>query len=182
MKLLGSVKAAVGGAYPIRQSGRSPRNTAGWPQFQRPPLVEADYRGSAWEPTVEPANRHFGIEVEQNATPQLAEDIQRRIGAWVQLLFTKTISLSRRYRALPALDRRLSRSPTPPPLGIRDSRTAPGEGEAAGTVREGTAVLFPQGSTHMLQNTGPQEMKVVCFFAPASDLSTYRFIRSGFSG
>ena len=34
-------------------------------------------------------------------------------------------------------------------------------------VREGTAVLFPQGSVHMLQNTGGEEMKVICFFAPA---------------
>lgn len=43
------------------------------------------------------------------------------------------------------------------------------------SVEEGTAVLFPQGSVHMLQNTGPDEMKVVCFFAPPSDLSTYKF-------
>jgi hypothetical protein len=27
----------------------------------------------------------------------------------------------------------------------------------------------------MLQNSGSEEMKVICFFAPASDLSTYRF-------
>jgi quercetin dioxygenase-like cupin family protein len=42
-------------------------------------------------------------------------------------------------------------------------------------VREGTTVLFPQGDIHMLQNTGKEEMKVICFFAPASDLSTYKF-------
>lgn len=42
-------------------------------------------------------------------------------------------------------------------------------------VKEGTAVLFPQGSVHMLQNTGSEEMKVICFFAPPSDLSTYKF-------
>jgi quercetin dioxygenase-like cupin family protein len=42
-------------------------------------------------------------------------------------------------------------------------------------VREGCAVLFPQGSVHMLQNSGDEEMKVACFFAPPSDLSTYRF-------
>ena len=42
-------------------------------------------------------------------------------------------------------------------------------------VKEGTAVLFPQGSVHMLQNTGEEEMKVICFFAPPSDLSTYKF-------
>ena len=44
-----------------------------------------------------------------------------------------------------------------------------------GTVKEGSAVVFPQGSVHMLQNTGGEELKVACFFAPPSDLSTYRF-------
>lgn len=44
-----------------------------------------------------------------------------------------------------------------------------------GPVSEGSAVLFPQGSIHMLQNTGDKVMKVACFFAPPSDLSTYRF-------
>jgi quercetin dioxygenase-like cupin family protein len=47
-----------------------------------------------------------------------------------------------------------------------------GEVEA---VKEGTAVLFPQGSVHILQNTGDEEMKVVCFFAPPTDLSNYKF-------
>ena len=42
-------------------------------------------------------------------------------------------------------------------------------------VREGTTVLFPQGAIHMLQNTGTEEMKVICFFAPPSDLTTYKF-------
>jgi uncharacterized cupin superfamily protein len=42
-------------------------------------------------------------------------------------------------------------------------------------VKGGTTVLFPQGSVHMLQNTGSVEMKVVCFFAPPSDLATYAF-------
>ncbi len=46
---------------------------------------------------------------------------------------------------------------------------------AVAAVRQGTAVLFPQGSVHMLQNTGSEEMKVICFYAPPSDLSTYRF-------
>ncbi len=46
---------------------------------------------------------------------------------------------------------------------------------AVDPVREGTAVLFRQGSPHMLQNTGEEEMKVICFFAPATDLSNYRF-------
>jgi quercetin dioxygenase-like cupin family protein len=42
-------------------------------------------------------------------------------------------------------------------------------------VREGTTVLFPQGAVHMLQNSGTEEMKVICFFAPPSDLTTYKF-------
>jgi mannose-6-phosphate isomerase-like protein (cupin superfamily) len=42
-------------------------------------------------------------------------------------------------------------------------------------VREGSTVLFPQGAIHMLQNTGKEEMKVICFFAPPSDLTTYKF-------
>ena len=41
-------------------------------------------------------------------------------------------------------------------------------------VRAGCAVLFPQGQVHMLQNSGTGVMKVVCFFAPASSLETYR--------
>ena len=42
-------------------------------------------------------------------------------------------------------------------------------------VHAGTAVLFPQGQIHMLQNSGTEEMKVVCFFAPPSRLDTYKF-------
>jgi len=42
-------------------------------------------------------------------------------------------------------------------------------------VRAGSVVLFPQGKIHMLQNSGTEEMKVVCFFAPPSSLETYRF-------
>lgn len=42
-------------------------------------------------------------------------------------------------------------------------------------VKAGCAVLFPQGQIHMLQNSGSERMKVACFFAPPSDLSTYRF-------
>jgi quercetin dioxygenase-like cupin family protein len=42
-------------------------------------------------------------------------------------------------------------------------------------VRAGCAVLFPQGKVHMLQNSGTEPMKVACFFAPPSDLGTYKF-------
>jgi quercetin dioxygenase-like cupin family protein len=42
-------------------------------------------------------------------------------------------------------------------------------------VNHGSAVLFPQGSVHMLQNSGDVRMKVACFFAPPADLSNYKF-------
>ena len=41
-------------------------------------------------------------------------------------------------------------------------------------VREGSTVLFPQGAVHMLHNTGSDEMKVVCFFAPPTNLDNYK--------
>lgn len=41
-------------------------------------------------------------------------------------------------------------------------------------VRAGMAVLFPQGVVHMLHNTSAEEMKVVCFFSPATGLENYR--------
>jgi mannose-6-phosphate isomerase-like protein (cupin superfamily) len=40
-------------------------------------------------------------------------------------------------------------------------------------VRAGTTVLFPRGAVHMLHNTGSEEMKVVCFFAPPTNLENY---------
>ncbi|HEY4046296.1 MAG TPA: cupin domain-containing protein [Acidobacteriaceae bacterium] len=42
-------------------------------------------------------------------------------------------------------------------------------------VKAGSIVLFPQGKIHMLQNNGIEEMKVACFFAPATDLENYKF-------
>ena len=42
------------------------------------------------------------------------------------------------------------------------------------SVRAGSVVLFPRGAVHMLHNTGTEEMKVVCFFAPATNLENYR--------
>ena len=42
-------------------------------------------------------------------------------------------------------------------------------------VKQGSAVLFPQGKVHMLRNTGLEEMKVICFFAPATNLDNYKF-------
>jgi quercetin dioxygenase-like cupin family protein len=41
-------------------------------------------------------------------------------------------------------------------------------------VKPGSAILFPQGQVHMLRNTGTEEMKVVCFFAPSTNLDNYK--------
>jgi quercetin dioxygenase-like cupin family protein len=41
-------------------------------------------------------------------------------------------------------------------------------------VRAGMAILFPQGAIHMLHNSGSEEMKVICFFAPPTGLDNYR--------
>ncbi len=56
---------------------------------------------------------------------------------------------------------------------IRGSGRVLVAGEVA-AVREGSAVVFPQGAVHMLHNTGAEEMKVVCFFAPATNLDNYK--------
>jgi quercetin dioxygenase-like cupin family protein len=41
-------------------------------------------------------------------------------------------------------------------------------------VRAGSVVLFPRGAVHMLHNTGTEEMKVFCFFAPSTNLENYK--------
>lgn len=43
-----------------------------------------------------------------------------------------------------------------------------------GEVRAGSAILFEQGKVHMLRNSGSEEMKVVCFFAPATNIDNYK--------
>ncbi|HUA86180.1 MAG TPA: cupin domain-containing protein [Bryobacteraceae bacterium] len=57
---------------------------------------------------------------------------------------------------------------------IRGSGRVLVAGEVA-EVRAGSVVLFPQGAVHMLHNTGSEEMKVVCFFAPSTNLENYKF-------
>jgi quercetin dioxygenase-like cupin family protein len=47
------------------------------------------------------------------------------------------------------------------------------EGEV-GEVRAGSAILFEEGKIHMLKNTGNTEMKVICFFAPATNVDNYK--------
>ncbi|MPZ21375.1 MAG: cupin domain-containing protein [Luteitalea sp.] len=56
---------------------------------------------------------------------------------------------------------------------IRGSGRVLVDGEVQ-TVAAGTAVLFPRGAVHMLHNTASEEMKVVCFFAPATNLDNYQ--------
>ncbi len=48
------------------------------------------------------------------------------------------------------------------------------EGEV-GTLHEGSAVLFSRGSVHMVRNSGPQPLKLACFFAPPADFNSYRY-------
>jgi quercetin dioxygenase-like cupin family protein len=47
------------------------------------------------------------------------------------------------------------------------------EGEV-GEVKTGSAILFEQGKVHMLKNTGDVEMKVIFFFAPATNIDNYK--------
>jgi quercetin dioxygenase-like cupin family protein len=47
-------------------------------------------------------------------------------------------------------------------------------GSEVAAIRPGSVVICPQGIPHMLHNTGSQEMKVVCFFAPATSLENYQ--------
>ena len=47
------------------------------------------------------------------------------------------------------------------------------EGEV-GEVKAGSAILFEQGKVHMLRNSGDTEMKVIFFFAPATNLDNYK--------
>ena len=43
-----------------------------------------------------------------------------------------------------------------------------------GIVSAGSTVLFEQGKIHMLKNTGDIEMKVICFFAPSTNMDNYK--------
>jgi quercetin dioxygenase-like cupin family protein len=65
------------------------------------------------------------------------------------------------------------------PLGEEVIYILSGEGHVLvdgniATVRAGSTVLFPTGAVHMLQNSGSEEMRVVCFFAPGTSLENYR--------
>ena len=51
------------------------------------------------------------------------------------------------------------------------------EGEV-GEVRAGSAILFEQGKVHMLRNSGDVEMKVICFFAPATSVDNYKIFEN----
>lgn len=47
-----------------------------------------------------------------------------------------------------------------------------------GVVGPGSAVLFEEGKIHMLKNTGDTEMKVICFFAPATNIDNYKMFEN----
>ena len=47
-------------------------------------------------------------------------------------------------------------------------------GSDVSEIRAGSVVLFPQGIVHMVHNTGEEEMKIVCFFSPATGLDNYK--------
>jgi quercetin dioxygenase-like cupin family protein len=40
-------------------------------------------------------------------------------------------------------------------------------------IRKGSAILFSPGCIHMLRNSGDEDMKVACFFAPAATFADY---------
>jgi len=43
------------------------------------------------------------------------------------------------------------------------------------SVRPGSLVLFEQGCVHMVRNSGTEELKIVCFYAPRTNLAEYVF-------
>jgi len=47
-----------------------------------------------------------------------------------------------------------------------------------GPVKAGSAILFEQGKIHILKNTGEVEMKVICFFAPATNIDNYKIFEN----
>ena len=48
------------------------------------------------------------------------------------------------------------------------------EGEVS-DLTAGTAVLFPKGHKHMVQNSGIEPLKLVCFFTPPVDFNQYQY-------
>lgn len=48
------------------------------------------------------------------------------------------------------------------------------DGEVS-ALSEGSAVLFSQGSVHMVRNNGTKPLKLACFFAPPADFGSYKY-------
>jgi len=48
--------------------------------------------------------------------------------------------------------------------------------ESVSMVEAGSGVLFRKGKVHILKNSGAVEMKVICFFAPATSLDNYHIV------
>jgi len=56
--------------------------------------------------------------------------------------------------------------------------TGKGEAWVEGEIQPmtaGTAVLFQEKEIHMIRNVGEEEMKVICFFAPSTNLESYKY-------
>jgi len=42
-------------------------------------------------------------------------------------------------------------------------------------IKTGTTILFPQGSIHMVRNSGSEALKLICFFTSPVTLEDYKF-------
>ncbi len=43
------------------------------------------------------------------------------------------------------------------------------------SISAGSVILFPQGSIHMVRNSGSMDMKLICFFTSPVSLANYKF-------
>jgi uncharacterized cupin superfamily protein len=48
-------------------------------------------------------------------------------------------------------------------------------GEEIYKINTGSIILFPQGTPHMVYNSGQTVLKAICFYAPASDAINYAY-------
>ncbi|MGI6189466.1 MAG: cupin domain-containing protein [Clostridiales bacterium] len=48
-------------------------------------------------------------------------------------------------------------------------------GEQIYDVCKGSVILFPKNVPHMLKNTRDEKLRAICFYAPSTDYSKYKF-------
>lgn len=48
-------------------------------------------------------------------------------------------------------------------------------GDEVGEIKAGSIFLFPQGVPHMIYNTGTEELKGICFYAPVQEAVSYNY-------